>query len=73
MGLAFSSLYTRLFGLPETKLLILGLDNAGKTTTMYRMTLGEVVATAPTVGSNSQASLGCCTLPILAPSYAQTD
>ncbi|TIA78122.1 hypothetical protein E3P92_03956 [Wallemia ichthyophaga] len=29
-----------------------GLDNAGKTTILYRVTQGEVIATAPTVGSN---------------------
>ena len=29
------------------------LDNAGKTTLMYKMTLGSVVSTAPTVGSNT--------------------
>lgn len=30
------------------------LDNAGKTTLMYKMTLGSVVATAPTIGSNTE-------------------
>lgn len=29
-----------------------GLDNAGKTTTLYRLHLGEAVVTQPTVGSN---------------------
>jgi hypothetical protein len=29
-----------------------GLDNAGKTTLLYRLSLGEVVQSAPTVGSN---------------------
>ncbi|KAL0376687.1 UNVERIFIED_CONTAM: ADP-ribosylation factor-like protein 5 [Sesamum calycinum] len=29
-----------------------GLDNAGKTTTLYKLHLGEVVTTHPTVGSN---------------------
>jgi ADP-ribosylation factor-like protein 5B len=29
-----------------------GLDNAGKTTTLYRLHLGEAVVTTPTVGSN---------------------
>ena len=33
-------------------LLQVGLDNAGKTTTLYRLHLGETVVTTPTVGSN---------------------
>ena len=49
MGVAFSSLWASLFGQKELKICILGLDNAGKTTIMYKMTLGSVVATAPTI------------------------
>jgi ADP-ribosylation factor-like protein 5B len=29
-----------------------GLDNAGKTTILYKLALGEVVTTTPTIGSN---------------------
>ena len=29
-----------------------GLDNAGKTTILYKLSLGEVVQSTPTVGSN---------------------
>ncbi|KAN0062804.1 hypothetical protein ACQY0O_004624 [Thecaphora frezii] len=54
MGVAFSSLWSSLFGSKELKICILGLDNAGKTTLMYKMTLGSVVSTAPTVGSNTE-------------------
>lgn len=54
MGVAFSSLWNSLFGQKELKICILGLDNAGKTTLMYKMTLGSVVATAPTIGSNTE-------------------
>ena len=36
----------------ETRLLILGLDGAGKTTILYKLKLGEVVTTIPTVGFN---------------------
>lgn len=32
MGMWFSSLFSRLFGSKEVRILILGLDNAGKTT-----------------------------------------
>jgi small GTP-binding protein len=36
-----------------------GLDNAGKTTALYRLSLGQTVATAPTIGSNvEQVQLG---------------
>lgn len=31
---------------------MVGLDNAGKTTLLYRMNLGQVVETTPTIGSN---------------------
>eukprot|EP00913_Durusdinium_trenchii_P010716 g10054.t1 len=36
----------------EMKILMLGLDAAGKTTILYRLKLGEVVTTIPTVGFN---------------------
>lgn len=31
---------------------MIGLDNAGKTTILYRLHLGDVVVTTPTIGSN---------------------
>lgn len=36
----------------EYRLLMLGLDNAGKTTTLYKLKLGEIVTTIPTIGFN---------------------
>jgi small GTP-binding protein len=36
----------------DCKILILGLDNAGKTALTLRMHLGEVVSTMPTIGFN---------------------
>ena len=34
------------------KIIILGMQNAGKTTILYRLSLGQVVKTSPTIGSN---------------------
>lgn len=36
----------------ETKFIIIGLDNAGKTTLLYKMKLAETVPTIPTIGFN---------------------
>lgn len=52
MGAIFSSVFTRLFGSKEVRILILGLDNAGKTTILYRLQVDEVVQTIPTIGFN---------------------
>ena len=41
-----------MFPAKEYKIVVVGLDNAGKTTTLYKLHLGEVVVTQPTVGSN---------------------
>jgi ADP-ribosylation factor-like protein 5B len=40
-----------MFPAKEYKIVVVGLDNAGKTTTLYKLHLGEVVTTHPTVGS----------------------
>jgi small GTP-binding protein len=34
------------------KIIILGIQNAGKTTILYRLSLGQLVRTTPTIGSN---------------------
>ncbi|EGD80568.1 rARL1 [Salpingoeca rosetta] len=52
MGGFFSSVFSRLFGEKERRILILGLDGAGKTTILYRLQVGEVVSTIPTIGFN---------------------
>ena len=36
----------------EKRILMMGLDNAGKTTILYKSKLGEVVSTIPTIGFN---------------------
>lgn len=52
MGQTWSSFYSYWFPNQEYKLVVVGLDNAGKTTTLYRLHLGQAVVTHPTVGSN---------------------
>ena len=54
MGILMSRLFESLFGSKEVRILILGLDNAGKTTILYRLQNegDEVVQTIPTIGFN---------------------
>lgn len=52
MGALISRLWFTLFPAKEYKIVVVGLDNAGKTTTLYKLHLGEVVVTQPTIGSN---------------------
>lgn len=53
MGNIFSSIFDKLWGInKELRILILGLDGAGKTTILYRLQIGEVVTTKPTIGFN---------------------
>ncbi|QHO35026.1 ADP-ribosylation factor-like protein [Arachis hypogaea] len=52
MGAMVSRFWFMLFPAKEYKIVVVGLDNAGKTTTLYKLHLGEVVTTNPTVGSN---------------------
>lgn len=46
------SYFRGLLGAREMRILILGLDGAGKTTILYRLQVGEVVTTIPTIGFN---------------------
>merc|ERR1719454_2799640 len=41
-----------MLGKKEMRILMVGLDAAGKTTILYKLKLGEVVTTIPTVGFN---------------------
>ncbi|XP_067144915.1 ADP ribosylation factor 4 [Centruroides vittatus] len=52
MGLTLSSILTRLFGKKQVRILMVGLDAAGKTTILYKLKLGEIVTTIPTIGFN---------------------
>mmetsp|Transcript_9125 Transcript_9125/g.33678 ORF Transcript_9125/g.33678 Transcript_9125/m.33678 type:complete len:185 (+) Transcript_9125:114-668(+) len=55
MGSIFSSIWQRLSSLfadQECKILIIGLDAAGKSTLLYKIQLGEVIVTQPTIGAH---------------------
>eukprot|EP00049_Salpingoeca_infusionum_P017255 m.352272 g.352272 ORF g.352272 m.352272 type:complete len:216 (+) comp16481_c0_seq1:737-1384(+) len=52
MGLTISSLFNKLFSQTERRILMVGLDAAGKTTILYKLKLGEIVTTIPTIGFN---------------------
>ncbi|XP_076979759.1 ADP-ribosylation factor 6-like [Tamandua tetradactyla] len=43
---------SKIFGNREMRILMLGLDAAGKTTILYKLKLGQSVTTIPTVGFN---------------------
>ncbi|MCJ1339104.1 Arf GTPase arl1 [Bachmanniomyces sp. S44760] len=57
MGGVYSRLFAVLYSKKEIRILILGLDNAGKTTLLYRLKekIGEVVTTIPTIGFNVES------------------
>merc|ERR1719253_351945 len=52
MGLTFSRVWERMFGKKEMRMIMVGLDASGKTTILYKLKLGEVVTTIPTIGFN---------------------
>lgn len=52
MGGTFTKLFSSLFGKKEMRILMVGLDAAGKTTILYKLKLGEIVTTIPTIGKN---------------------
>ncbi|XP_074552752.1 ARF GTPase 2a [Halichoeres trimaculatus] len=52
MGLSISTFWSKFFGRKEMRILMVGLDAAGKTTILYKLKLGEIVTTIPTIGFN---------------------
>jgi small GTP-binding protein len=53
MYAAVETLFKKLFPPTETgRVILLGLDASGKTTLLYRLRLGELVTTIPTIGFN---------------------
>lgn len=53
MGMTISSLFNKWLGKKEMRILMVGLDAAGKTTILYKLKLGEIVTTIPTIGTSS--------------------
>jgi Arf/Sar family protein len=51
MGNAIRKLFD-MFGSREMRVVMLGLDAAGKTTILYKLHIGEVLSTVPTIGFN---------------------
>lgn len=52
MATMISSMLSSLFRKEEYRILFVGLDAAGKTTILYKLKLGEIVTTIPTIGFN---------------------
>ena len=52
MGQYITSLFEKLKLKREARILMLGLDAAGKTTIVYKLKLGEVLNSVPTIGFN---------------------
>ncbi|MCL7045962.1 hypothetical protein MKW94_029058 [Papaver nudicaule] len=52
MGINFTKLFSQLFAKKQIRVLMVGLDAAGKTTILYKLKLGEIVTTIPTIGFN---------------------
>jgi len=53
MGATVSRVFELFSRRIEKRVVLLGLDNAGKTTAVYRLLLGKKVETVPTVGESN--------------------
>ena len=49
---SFKRAFDILFGNRDMRVVMLGLDAAGKTTILYKLHIGEVLSTVPTLGFN---------------------
>ncbi|NP_001291182.1 ADP-ribosylation factor 4 [Esox lucius] len=56
MGVMVSQLFSRFFEKKQLRILMVGLDAAGKATVLYKLKLGEVVTTIPTLGFNVETA-----------------
>eukprot|EP00246_Nothoceros_aenigmaticus_P009151 TRINITY_DN24486_c0_g1_i1.p1 TRINITY_DN24486_c0_g1~~TRINITY_DN24486_c0_g1_i1.p1 ORF type:complete len:195 (+),score=44.14 TRINITY_DN24486_c0_g1_i1:206-790(+) len=52
MGQTIRKLFDNFFGNKEMRVVMLGLDAAGKTTILYKLHIGEILSTVPTIGFN---------------------
>ena len=52
MGILFSQVMEKLFGNIQSRICMVGLGAAGKTTILYKLKIGENVCTIPTIGFN---------------------
>ena len=52
MGSFFSKIWDALFEQKNVKILMIGLDYAGKTTILHKLKIGETIETIPTIGFN---------------------
>eukprot|EP00768_Dysnectes_brevis_P003871 gnl/Dysnectes_brevis/274_a305_10817.p1 GENE.gnl/Dysnectes_brevis/274_a305_10817~~gnl/Dysnectes_brevis/274_a305_10817.p1 ORF type:complete len:183 (+),score=45.79 gnl/Dysnectes_brevis/274_a305_10817:34-582(+) len=52
MGSKIGRLFSSFLGKKDVRILMVGLDAAGKTTILYKLKLGEIVTTVPTIGFN---------------------
>ena len=50
MGNIIKIILDWLRGMTKCKMLMLGLDAAGKTTILYKLKIGEIITTIPTIG-----------------------
>lgn len=67
MGNIFGNLLKSLIGKKEMRILMVGLDAAGKTTILYKLKLGEIVTTIPTIGGWGWGGTEQTPLPARAP------
>lgn len=65
MGITLSQIFSRMselyrsFSHREARILMVGLDAAGKTTILYKLKLNETVSTIPTIGFNVETVSPC--------------
>mmetsp|Transcript_3553 Transcript_3553/g.3580 ORF Transcript_3553/g.3580 Transcript_3553/m.3580 type:complete len:182 (+) Transcript_3553:27-572(+) len=55
MGFIFSKAWKKLTEKRDVRLILVGIDNAGKTTVLYKLKMGEKVNTIPTIGFNVES------------------
>ena len=55
MGFLISKISSFLFRKKNVKILMVGLDNSGKTSILYQLQIGDLVNTIPTIGFNIEA------------------